>query len=456
MRDTRSVHATIHRTGPRMRAVTFAIILLAATVPAARVDAQPSQAAPAPQASQQPSQTPSMPRVEFDDAILRALDRNPAVAEAATAIARAEALLEQARAVTRPNVSASVANSTLNTGVTFSGLVAQPQSQTTFSAQASMPILAASSWAAVTQAKDQVEVAKLSVMESRRQVAVAAAEAYLAVIAAKRQVNVEQRALDNARAHLDYASKRLSGGGGSRLDQVRAAQEASSEDARLENSQLSVVDSQEALGVLLAEDGPVDTGAEPAFDVPSTVDESTWLAARADVQLQTSTIQAAQRTVRDSWKDWLPTGDVAFKPQAVAPSGIFQPSKSWQLLVSFSQPIFDSGTRKAAAALRAVTFDQSKLQLTAIEIQARSEVRVARASLDSYARALTSARQSSDQAADVLRITTTAFEVGATTNLEVIDAERSARDAETTAALAEDSVRHARLDLLVALGRFPK
>jgi outer membrane protein TolC len=319
-----------------------------------------------------------------------------------------------------------------------------------------MPILAASSWAAVAQAKDQVGVAKLSVVESRREVAVSAAQAYLAVIAAKRQVDIEQRALDNAQAHLDYASKRLEGGGGSRLNQVRAAQEVSSEQARLENSRLSVADAQEALGVLLAADGPVDTGAEPAFDVPSAVDESTWLSARPDVQLQTATIQAAERTRRDSWKDWLPTGDVEFAPQYVTPAGIFQQARSWRLAVSFSQPIFDSGARKAASALRQVTFDQSTLQLTAIEIQARSEARVARASLDSYLRAFSSARQSADQAADVLRITTTAFEVGATTNLEVIDAERSARDADTTAALAEDSVRQSRLNLLVALGRFPK
>jgi outer membrane protein TolC len=45
--------------------------------------------------------------------------------------------------------------------------------------------------------------------------------------------------------------------------------------------------------------------------------------------------------------------------------------------------------------------------------------------------------------------------VGATTNIEVIDAQRSAQDAETAATQAEDAVRRARLELLVALGRFP-
>jgi outer membrane protein TolC len=83
-------------------------------------------------------------------------------------------------------------------------------------------------------------------------------------------------------------------------------------------------------------------------------------------------------------------------------------------------------------------------------------VRVARESLASFERALASAQLASDQANQVLDISTRAFEVGATTNLEVIDAQREARDTDTARALAEDAVRHARLNLLVALGRFPK
>jgi outer membrane protein TolC len=46
--------------------------------------------------------------------------------------------------------------------------------------------------------------------------------------------------------------------------------------------------------------------------------------------------------------------------------------------------------------------------------------------------------------------------VGATTNIELIDAQRSARDRETLATIAENALQHARLRLLVALGRFPK
>ena len=103
-----------------------------------------------------------------------------------------------------------------------------------------------------------------------------------------------------------------------------------------------------------------------------------------------------------------------------------------------------------------MTVDALTLGLTSIQIRARADVRVAQAALDSAQRALTSARRAADQANEVLRITTVVFEVGATTNIEVIDAQRSARDAETVAVQAEDLWRQARLELLVALGRFPR
>ena len=54
-----------------------------------------------------------------------------------------------------------------------------------------------------------------------------------------------------------------------------------------------------------------------------------------------------------------------------------------------------------------------------------------------------------------LDIVNVSFRAGAATNIEVIDAERIARDTDTAVAVAEDILRRARLDLLLALGRFP-
>ena len=58
-------------------------------------------------------------------------------------------------------------------------------------------------------------------------------------------------------------------------------------------------------------------------------------------------------------------------------------------------------------------------------------------------------------AREALDLANRAYRAGATSNIEVIDAERRARDADTAAVIAEDNVRQARLDLLAAAGQFP-
>lgn len=403
-----------------------------------------------------PAAAQAVPAVTFDEAVQRALEANPTVARAATSIARADALLQQARAVTLPNLSGRFSNVTLDTGVSFDDADVVPRNQSTFAATASMPVLAPARWARVQQVRDQVAVAEASVTEVRQQVAVAAAQAYLAVIAARRQVDVDQRALETATAHLDYARRRLEGGVGSRLNMLRAAQEVSSTEARLETVRLALRRAQEALGAVLAEDGPIDAVGDPTFDVPATIDETAWMVARPDLVTQGAIIRAAERVVRDSWKDVAPAAVLNFEPQWVTPSGLFQRSRSWRLTLEVTQPIFQGGLQRAVSRERQVALDASRLELTELEIQARAEIRSAQAALELRARAAVSARRAAEQAEEVLEITTAAFEVGATTNIEVIDAQRQARDADTVATLAEVALQQARLDLLVALGRFPR
>ncbi len=393
-------------------------------------------------------------RMEFDAVIKHALDKNPTVARAATNISRAETLLQQARAITMPLVTASLVNATLDSARSFASGTIQPQNQTTISGNVSVPVLASARWAAVQQARDQVEVATLGVAEVRQQIVVAAAQAYLAVIGARRQVEVSERSLESARAHLDYAQKRFEGGAGSRLNQLRAAQIVSSEESRLEGSRLGLRTAQEALGVIVVAEGPVDAGAEPVFDQTGAMDEDAWRKARPDLATQAAIQRSAERVLQDTWRDLVPNVDASFAPTYLTPSGLFQPSRTWRLTLSSTYALFEGGQRKVLKRQREITLDQAKLTLSSLEIRARSEVRLAQESVQSRDRALATARRAAEQAAEVVNITTSAFQLGATTNLEVIDAQRSARDADTTVAIAEDALRRARLDLLVALGRF--
>lgn len=414
-------------------------LLLALGGPAAPLRAQPA----------------AFEAVSFDEAIRRAVAQNPDAAEAAQAILRAEALLLAARTVLFPTASATVTTTVLNEARGFNGLVTQPQTQTGFGGSVSYPVLAAARWAARVQAADQVQVARLAADEVKRQIAIAASQAYLAIIAQRRQVEVNLRALENARVHLDYASTRLRAGAGSRLNELRASQEVATDEVLVEASRLALRRAQEALGVLLAADVPLDAAAEPVFTVPEAPPAQGWLSQRVDVKLASADVAAADRVARDSWKDWIPAGTLSFFPQYITPAGLFQPSRTWSAALQFAVPIFDGGQRRAVARQREVAADVARIRLSDLELRARGELRTAQAAVESTARALESARRASQDAAEVVRISDIAFRAGATTNLELVDAQRRARDADTAAAQAEDRLRQARLDLLIALGRFP-
>jgi outer membrane protein TolC len=426
--------------------------MLASAVPAF-AQTPPAAPAQAPAAAPAPVQLPSPRVVDLDAAVQQAVAKNITLASAQLSIARAEGLLQQSRAALMPTVGAAVSLVLNDSSRSIDGNTTQPRGQAIFSATASMPLLAPEAWAQVGQSRDQIELARLSTAETRQAIAVATANAYISVMAARRQVEVSQRALESARAHLDFAQKRLEGGAGSRLNQARAAQAVSRDEAQLENTTFALLVAQEALGVLMGEDGPIDAASEPVFDDPVAVTGDEWLAQRPDIQFETRNIEAADRVVRDTWRAWLPTASLSFTPQAVTPGSLFSNSRSWQLGVGIQQRVFDR--RPAAAkALRQVALSQARFARDDVELRARSEVRQARQSVVLLERALLSSRRAAEQAAEVLRISTSAFELGATTNLEVIDAQQTAQDADSSVSLAEYALRRARLNLLVALGQF--
>jgi outer membrane protein TolC len=394
-------------------------------------------------------------RVTFDEAIRRAVEKNPTVVAAATGILRAEGLIRQARAATRLQIVGNVTTTTLNTGVEFQGSVVTPQNQVTASVTADMPIVAAAAWARRAQAEDTKTVSQLALADTRRQIAFATADAYLTIIVSRRVVESTTRSRDVAKVHFDYATELEQKGSGSRLNALRAQQQYSIDDGLVEVARLSLYRAQEALGVLIVADGPVDAVDEPAFDLPPDT-TGPLTAFRTDLKLFAGQQEAAEHIFRDSSKDWWPSLDAIFQPSTTYPSQFFLPANSWRLLLQANVPIFDSGQRAGTKQLRLADVEERRAALTGGVTQANSEVRAAREAIASGERSLASARASADQAQQVVQITNVSFRAGAATNIEVIDAERTARDADFLVTQAEDNLRRARLELLTALGRFPR
>ena len=395
-------------------------------------------------------------RVTFDEAIARATSRNPSAAIAAAGILRAEALLAQARSSAGLQINGNVTSTTLNRSVAFEGTTVTPRSSVTGTLDLRYPLYAPAVWARRVEAQDSVEVAGLSASETRRQTALATADSYLAIIARRRVIDSSVRARDAAQAHVDLASELEQRGSGSRLNRVRAQQELSVDDGLIESARLLLYRAQEALGVLLAADGPVDAADDPNFDTPLAAgDVPQMISNRADLRLFAAEERSADRVLADNRKSYLPVFEGIFQPQSTYPAQFFVPSNTWRVLLQLDIPIFDSGYKSAEARSRQSAVDVARATRVGATTSATSEVRMAREAIASADRELVTRRAAAAQAQEVVDIVNISFRAGASTNIEVIDAERRARDADLEVVLTEDALRRARLDLRTALGLFP-
>jgi outer membrane protein TolC len=164
---------------------------------------------------------------------------------------------------------------------------------------------------------------------------------------------------------------------------------------------------------------------------------------------------AAHRVTRDSFTDYLPLLTGEFQPFYQNPPTTTVPHTGWQAIFALTIPLYDGGLRYGQRRERSSLEAEAKAQLEGTLREARSEVRVDFAAVREADHAYAAARDAARLAKEAFELATIAYRGGAATNIELIDAERAARDADEQAALAEDAARQARLDLLTASGRFP-
>jgi outer membrane protein TolC len=396
-------------------------------------------------------------RMTMTEAVRRATEHNPTLLVAREEINRARALVEEVRAQSLPTLYGTGTYLRLDRDRVFEGFVTEPKGQVNLEATLSVPLVNPRAWAQWAHARNDVDVSKAAAMDTRRTVAVATGHAYLAVFAQKRLLEANIRARDTAKAHFDYAHSRYAGGVGNRLDEVRAAQQVSADESLVQTSYAMIDSAQEALGVLVGLDVPVDSAEEPEFapapPLAAAIDEGTKT--RADVVAADRRRRAADQVHRDTWTDYSPFVSAIFQPFYQEPPTSQTPSTGWQGQVALTVPFYDGGLRYGLEKERDALAREAADSLEGTVRQTRSDVRAAFETLRRAEASLAQSRDAARFAAEALSLAGTAYRAGATTNLEVIDAEQTSRDAEIQVEIASDTARQARLDVLAAIGRFP-
>lgn len=391
--------------------------------------------------------------VAFDDAVTRALAQHPAMAQAQADVARADAQLEQARAPSLPTLGVNAVGTQLDADRQLSGRVLAYQTSLSANAQLQVPLFVANRWAAWRRADANADAARLGSVDARRQVAVAAGRAWLQTLAQQRVVQAQQRSVDTAQAHLDFAQARFKAGLGSELDALRAAQEVAVAKQQLASATGALRRFEELLGVAVGVDEALSAeDSEPDLDAKGAPADG---AARTDVKAAQARLDAAHVATTWDWSDYTPLLTAVVQPGYQNPATPTLPTWNLQAQLILSIPLYDGGLRYGQEKERRAIEAQQRAQFEAVQRQANAEVRAALAQVRQADEALSAARDAATQAKRTLELSQQALRAGASTNIEVVDAERRSRDAETAVALAEDAARQARLEVLAASGRFP-
>jgi outer membrane protein TolC len=409
-----------------------------------------------------PGSTPVLHSVGFREAVEAAMGRNPSALTAVQEIRRVAGLMEETRANSLPTLSVTATGTLYNKELTFNpggdaGVVTvRGKSAFNVTGTLAIPIIAPQAWADWRRAADQIDVQKATQADVQRTVGINTARAYLTVFAQKRQVEVNRLARDNAKSHLDYSEARLRGGIGNKLDWARAGQQLESDEALLENSYANLYRTQEALGILLGVETPVDVQNVPELPEMPTLDQAlAESSTRTDLFLFEEERRAADRSLNLSWTEYLPTITLTGQPFYQTPASLTSPNTGWQAQAVLTWFLYDGGARYGRTHQREAALEEARITLAAGLRQANSDVRTSVETFGRTTSAVERARNSARLANEAMRLAEIAYRAGATTNLELIDAQRQARDAETLANIAEDNARQAAIDLLAASGRFP-
>lgn len=392
--------------------------------------------------------------VRFEEAVQQALSRHPAMRVADADAARARALVEQARAASLPSLGVNATGTQLDADRKIGTTITNPARQLSANVQLQVPLLAPQRWANWGRASATADATIALAADVKRQVAVSAARTWLQVLAQKRVVQATQRAWDTSNAHLEFAQSRHQAGIGSELDAIRAAQEVAVARQQHATAEGNLKKLEEQLGVAMgADDARTVEDAEPPLALPEQVDEKA--SERLDLKAARQRVEAARVGTRWDWTDYLPLLTLVATPGYQNPGTVNFPTWNFTGQLLLSLPLYDGGLRYGQEHERAAAQQSAEAQLEAVQRQASADVRAALEQVKQADLALQAAQEAAANARRTMELSQQAFRAGATTNIEVVDAERRARDADTAQAVAEDTARQARLEVLTASGRFP-
>ncbi len=425
--------------------------------PAEAVSTEAGSTAPArtaPPPAQRLSVEGRLGTLTYAEAIERATADTPRMALARANVLRAEAKVKQSRATWLPTLNGVGNYTRLDGDRMVAGNITTAANSLNLSVQLLVPIVVPTRWVDTARQSDARDVAQGNFENERRLAVVDATRAYLAVLLEKRGLEIALRALETARQQADFTAQRKREGVGSRLEESRAEREVHNNEANVAARRSALRTAQEALGVATFSDGPMDvTGSVDVSGLPTLTDALQMVKERSDLVALRKQAEADGKRVDDAWLDYMPTLMGSAQAWHQTPPTVNFPEWGWQAQLLLTLPIYDGGKRYGDQDERRANKAQSTSALRQAELQADADIRATAAEADNRYDAWVEMEKSVTVSRESLELSRLAFREGTGTQIDLIEAERSARDAETNAAIAETAWLQAQVLYRLAAGK---
>lgn len=289
--------------------------------------------------------------------------------------------------------------------------------------------------------------------ESAVRLAVSAeiAHAWFALNGAREELRLARTVIDNRRATLDLVLRRTRAGYSAPLDEARARAELAAAESSLPEHESAVARATHRLAVLLGAspssfEAPLASAPAPRALSLRLPEPAQWAAQRPDLQAAEARLQAQSLDVESVRAEFLPRltitgvlGVVAGSLSGLGAAG----GASWFVAPSVSVPLFDRGRIDARLQAARAGEREALLHYRQRVLLATEEVENALVHVRQGQLRLAALQERARQAGAAEGLARKRFEAGASDLLELLDAQRSAQQAELglVAALAEQQQR---------------
>ena len=337
-------------------------------------------------------------------------------------------------------------------------IVIQPSEQLNAVLNASVPLIAPSSYYALHAAKLSQRASESNFAVTEATVLLSVAQAFYTAAGTDELLLARQHGVTVAQETYEHAKARVAADLANQVDVTRAETAL----VRAQQDQLEADNARAAayrgLATLL--------GTHDAFVVqtsPSQGDAQPGLAdqvagaikQRPELAADRATVDAADANVTAGALRWSPTLSAFGNVQAFNYTGFSGDRYSWAVGLQLDWVLYDGGARDAQRHLASAQSReaQSKFELEADTIA--DEVANARGTLATKRHAVEAATHAVELARETLRLVTAQYEAGTTQQLDLLQAQDSVVGAEVSAAQAHFDLALADLQLRRAAGTFP-